>query len=208
VGVFLVRRPTTAAALGCLALAFGAAQATPITTGPLPPLTGFGVDVKAVFVYASAADKSELKFGSTLIFCNKTITGTCTQNNPGDLVNLGPLTGPLTFTLVNTTTHKTYDTKNPDSFGDYHADIRTSYTYAGVPALSPSLAALLASLPNVTYVAFEDRQKNNGSDFDYNDLIFAFSNTRRDNNPGVPEPLTLSLLGAGLLGAFGLRRRK
>jgi hypothetical protein len=201
-----VRKLTIAAAIGCLAVAVGTAQATPITTPPMP-LIGFGGDVKAVFVYASAGDKSILKFGTTKIFCNKTITGTCTIDHAGDIVDLGHLSGPLVFTLDDTTTHKVYDTVHHDAFGDYHVDIRTSYTYAGVPGLSPSLVSLLGSLPNVTYVAFEDRQFNNGSDFDYNDLIFAFSNTRLPPPP-VPEPLTLSLLGAGLLGAFGLRRRR
>ena len=205
-----MQKLTIAAALGCLVAAFGAAQAGPITTPP-PPLVALGGDVKAVFVVSKANDKSALRLldlGSTLIFCNKAITGTCAANAVGDVKDLGVLSGSLLFTLHDRTTGITYDSANPDSFGDYHVDIRTSYTYTGVPALSPSLVALLASLPNVTYVAFEDRQANNGSDFDYNDLIFAFSNTRPDHGPGVPEPLTLSLLGAGLLGAFGLRRRK
>ncbi len=34
------------------------------------------------------------------------------------------------------------------------------------------------------------------------------SDTKGDTNIGVPEPLTLSLFGAGLAGAAGLRRRK
>ncbi|MND09799.1 PEP-CTERM motif protein [compost metagenome] len=43
------------------------------------------------------------------------------------------------------------------------------------------------------------------SDFDYNDLIFAFANTQLTQ---VPEPLTLSLFGAGLAGVAWVGRRR
>jgi len=186
------------------------ATATPVTTPP-PSLVALGGNVTAVYVFADAADASILGMSSPSvvpqIFCNHS-TGGCTASAAGATFNLGSLSGPLTFTLDDTTTGITYDSMNPDSFGDYHVDIRTSYTYAGVPSLSPALQAQLDALPNVTYVAWEDHDQSNNSDFDYNDLIFAFSNTAPVHNPGIPEPLTLSLVGMGLLGAFGLRRKK
>lgn len=122
-------------------------------------------------------------------------------------MDLGARSGALTFTLDNISTGLAYDSTNSDSDGNYHAKITTNYADFGVGALPSAAAAVLAGLPGITFIGFEDRQLSGGSDWDYNDLIFAFSNTAPTQNPGVPEPLTLSLIGAGLLGAFRLRRK-
>jgi hypothetical protein len=118
------------------------------------------------------------------------------------------MSGAIEFTLHNITTGKTYTSDTADADGNYHVHISTNYADFGLGALPSAAAGVIAGLPDVTYVAWEDRQKSNGSDFDYNDLVFAFSNTSPEHGPGLPEPLSLSLLGAGLLGVFGLRRVK
>jgi hypothetical protein len=189
-----------------------AAQAGPVTTPPAV-ITALGGNVTAIYIFANAGDSSILGLGApapavSQIFCNHP-TGSCTTAGmPGDVMSLGNRSGMLTFTLDNTTKSTWYDSTNPDSDGNYHAKITTNYADFGVGSLSATLQAQLAGYKNVTFVGFEDRNMAQHSDWDYNDLIFAFSNTAPSGNPGVPEPLTLSLLGAGLVGAFGLRRLK
>lgn len=194
---------------GLAAVACVSAQATPITTPP-PTVTATG-DVKAVYIFANASNTSFIDEMSPVswmgIFCNHP-SGSCAGNAAGDTVDLGTQAGPLVFNLRNISTGKTYTSNMPDAGGAYHAVWATSYASFGLGALPAAAAAALAGLPNVTFVAWEDRDATNGSDFDYNDLVFAFSNTTSSGNPGVPEPLTLSLLGAGLLGLAGLRSRR
>jgi len=55
------------------------------------------------------------------------------------------------------------------------------------------------------YVGFEDLLQNQGSDFDYNDLVLAVSNVDPPNE--VPEPFSFSVLCAGLVGLVAVRRR-
>jgi hypothetical protein len=200
-----MKKGTILGAIGCLAAAFGASQAAPITTPP-PTLIATG-EVKAVYIFANAADTSILNETSPMtistIFCNHS-SGGCTASPTGDTMSLGVQSGPLVFSLANLTTGATYKSNTPDAHGAYHAVFSTNYSTFGLGPLPSAAATALAGLPDVTFVAWEDRDATNGSDFDYNDLVFAFSNTKAS----VPEPLSLSLLGAGLLGLAVFRRRK
>ncbi len=183
------------------------ANAAPITTPP-PPLFATG-DVKAIYVFANARNTSFLDEASpvswTGIFCNHP-SGSCVGNTAGNVVDLGTQSGALVFGLRNVSTGNTYWTNAADADGAYHAVFATDYSTFGLGALPVAAATALAGLANVTFIAWEDRDATNGADFDYNDLVFAFSNTAS----AVPEPLSLSLFGVGLLGLAGLhiaRRR-
>ncbi|MCB1747657.1 MAG: PEP-CTERM sorting domain-containing protein [Gammaproteobacteria bacterium] len=82
-------------------------------------------------------------------------------------------------------------TRNPDSH--VHARVQSS----GLP--SPEFAA------GESLVSFEDLYDG---PFVFNDLGFSFTNTVADVPNRVPEPTTLGLLAAGLVGATGRRYRK
>jgi hypothetical protein len=193
------------------AAAFAAsAAAGPITTPP-SVLVALGGPVTAVYVFADAAHTDVMGITTPPplipIFCNHNTAG-CTASTAGDTKNLGNRAGVLDFILKDKNINLTYSSNLPDVDGNFHALVTTNYMDFGVGALPAGAAAVIAGLTNVTYVGWEDKDVAHGSDWDYNDLIFAFSATRPGGNTGVPEPLTLSLVGAGLLGAFGLRRVK
>ncbi|HYS45245.1 MAG TPA: PEP-CTERM sorting domain-containing protein [Rhizomicrobium sp.] len=204
-----------AAAGFALLLSTAGAYAVPITTPP-PILSAVG-DVKAVFAFADAGDTSILNEVTPLsinqIFCNHS-TGGCTAASPGATVDLGIQAGAMVFSLNDITTGRTFFSNAPDADGNYHALITSNFAAFGVGALpsgaSTAIAALIASGNSITYVGFEDHQLGDptGADFDYNDLIFAFANTVVAPPVGVPEPLTISLFGAGIIGAGWLSRRR
>ena len=187
-----------------VALAMGltaAAQAAPITVDP-GSLSSSG-QVTAVFVYRDAADTSILtRSGSPgTIFNNAT-------DAIGTSVNLGNVNGVVTFTLTNQTTGYSFSTGVADTGaggdGYYHAVYTTNFSSLGVGTLSAAAAAAVAQLPGpVTYVGFEDLRDG---DYDYNDLIFAFSPVVAVPTT-VPEPASLAVFGMGLLG-LGLARRR
>jgi hypothetical protein len=116
----------------------------------------------------------------------------------------------MTFSLANVTTGTTFTSNTPETpGGPYHVLVSTNYADFNVGALLPgaqsAINALLAAGKSITYVGWEDLSAAQGSDFDYNDLIFAFAGTQIVQ---VPEPVTMSLFGAGLAGAAWMRRRK
>ncbi|HUO99003.1 MAG TPA: PEP-CTERM sorting domain-containing protein [Rhizomicrobium sp.] len=187
---------------------------TPISTMPAS-LVGTGTDVKAVFIYYNAADTDKMEISMPILmslFTNKTTP-------QGTTVDLGSLTGAMQWELKDMATGSSYLSDTADGHGYYHAAYSSIYSDFNVGLMPTASAAALAALPaggNVTFIGWEDHGCQSlpgsgscpGVDWDYNDLIFAVWIESSLHNPGIPEPLTLSLMGAGLLGAFGLRRKK
>jgi hypothetical protein len=134
--------------------------------------------------------------------------GTLFTNNGGSIageqINLGTYTAgtELIFGLFVNDTGNTFYTGagalNPDQMP--HAQVITD-PLVDIPVM---LALLPTWNPGETIVGFEDIF--GGGDFDYNDLVYSFTNVAVQQ---VPEPVTMLLVGTGAVGlAVRNRRRK
>jgi hypothetical protein len=170
--------------------------------GPMSSLTSISSDggpVSAVYVYSQADDTNQLTSfsggGSTNLFCNRS-GGGCSGGSAGQTVNLGT-TSNLAFGLSDLSTGTSFRTNALGSDGYSHdmvsstvnagdaAAVAAAYALYGQGALSSVAAQAIAALAangktTVTFVGWEDRA---GGDYDYNDLIFAFTNVQTFSSP-------------------------
>jgi len=188
-----------------------AAAGVPVTTVN-PTLNPFAVDghLQIVFTFSDASNEDVIlsipTLGPNPILDNHTTP-------LGTVVDLGNFTGNLTFELDNLFTGANYFSNALDIFGDYHVKLDSTYSDFGVGPLGATALANITALANqgysIVFMAWEDHDLHsyNPSDWDYNDVIYAIA-YKVNTHTLVPEPLTLSLFGAGLAGAAALRRRR
>ena len=207
----------TAVAVGLAALlgTVGMAQAAPsppATTAGMNLFAG-GTTISATFLFADAGDDSDLDVsvnlgGASFLFSNSSGV-TNNQSAIGSTMSFGAAVGDLlTFTLHDLSVPAAWSTGMASTNVAYLASNSVAVIEAalGIDLSAAAEAALGALTGPVMIVAFEDRFLP-GSDHDYNDLVFAFAPVRGVGLQ-VPEPATLTLLAAGLLGLGWKTRRR
>jgi len=129
----------------------------------------------------------------------------------GGTTAIGTFSGSK-FIQPDRTLAASYSVSATELFG-MMADIKEGATprgtwYSEIGLNSPADGKYHFVLLNTPYsnkflVGLEDQTDSTGADWDYNDAVFELVNIYP-----VPEPGTMSLLGLGVLGLFGMKRRK
>ena len=147
-------------------------------------------------------------FGDNPIFNNS-------MNNSGDIANLGTLSGPQVLGLNDLTTGTSFLANVPDANGNFHAHYTATcnivascgpvfgdFSVAALPGTVNAVIAGLSAGTEIVFVGWKDLTAGQGSDWDHNDLIIAFTNNPKATllaQTLVPEPASAALLGAALL---------
>lgn len=143
---------------------------------------------------------------ASFLFSNSNAV-TANQSAIGSTQTFGAAVGDLlTFTLNDLSVPAAWSTGVGSTNVAYLAsnNVATIEAALGIDLSAAAEAALAALVGPVMIIAFEDRALA-GSDRDFNDLVFAFAPVR--GSIQVPEPATLTLLAAGVLG-LGWRTRR
>ena len=171
----------------------------PGSPAPLMTLTAMNTGhITGYFVNSSAGDTDSIALldvtsgvMSSYFFSNH-------STSAGATADFGSVTAGdhLVFVMLDSSTGTTLrsDAANPD--GDPH-----SYMTAFSGGMLNG-----TTYPAGLYVGFEDRLVSQGSDLDYNDDNFIFTDVGATS--ATPEPGSLALMGTGALSAFGMLRRR
>jgi len=175
-----------------------------------PPGLAIDGHLQVVFTFSDASNE-DLILTIPALASNPIIDNHTTPI--GTIVDLGTFTNNVVFELQNEKTLANYFSDSLDAYGDYHVHLDANYADFGVGALSGAALTNVNNLASegysIIFMAWEDHDLKSyiTSDWDYNDVIYALAYKVNEHNL-VPEPLTLSLFGAGLAGAAAMRRRR